>query len=51
VFPQENEELVQAFVARAEGARALELPQGERRQWLPGPQNDGFFYALIQKPV
>jgi 16S rRNA (cytosine967-C5)-methyltransferase len=49
VFPQENQELVQAFLARAERARALPLPQGERQQWLPGPQHDGFYYALIQK--
>jgi hypothetical protein len=27
------------------------VPQGAQRQWLPGPRNDGFFYALIQKPV
>jgi 16S rRNA (cytosine967-C5)-methyltransferase len=49
VFPQENQELVQAFLARAERARALPLPDGERPQWLPGPQHDGFYYALIQK--
>ncbi len=49
VFPQENQELVQAFLARANNALALRLPQGEQGQWLPGPQHDGFFYALIQK--
>jgi 16S rRNA (cytosine967-C5)-methyltransferase len=49
VFPQENEEVVQAFIARAEGARSLPLPDGEPEQWLPGPQHDGFYYALIQK--
>ena len=49
VFPQENEDVVQAFVARAQGARSLPLPDGERPQWLPGPQHDGFYYALIQK--
>jgi len=49
VFPQENEEVVQAFVARAERARSLPLPDGERPQWLPGPEHDGFYYALIQK--
>jgi 16S rRNA (cytosine967-C5)-methyltransferase len=51
VFPKENQELVQAFVARAKGARAPEVAPGGRSHWLPGPQNDGFFYALIQKPV
>jgi 16S rRNA (cytosine967-C5)-methyltransferase len=49
VFPQENQELVQAFLARAERARALPLPAGERQQWLPAAQHDGFYYALIQK--
>jgi 16S rRNA (cytosine967-C5)-methyltransferase len=49
VFPQENEEVVQAFIARALRARSLPLPDGEPQQWLPGPQQDGFYYALIQK--
>ena len=49
VFPQENEDVVQAFVARAQGARSLPLPDGGRPLWLPGPQHDGFYYALIQK--
>jgi 16S rRNA (cytosine967-C5)-methyltransferase len=49
VFTQENEELVEAFVARAAGARRLPLPDGQPAQWLPGPQHDGFFYALIEK--
>jgi 16S rRNA (cytosine967-C5)-methyltransferase len=49
VFPQENQEVVQAFLARAEGAHALPLPDGERPQRLPGPQHDGFYYALIEK--
>jgi 16S rRNA (cytosine967-C5)-methyltransferase len=49
VFPQENEEVVQAFVARAERARCLPLPGGEPQHRLPGPQHDGFYYALIEK--
>lgn len=49
VFPQENEALVEGFVARATGARRLPLPDGEPPQWLPGPEHDGFFLALIQK--
>jgi 16S rRNA (cytosine967-C5)-methyltransferase len=49
VFTQEKEELVEAFVARAAGARRLPLPDGQPAQWLPGPQHDGFFYALIEK--
>ena len=49
VFPQENEQLVASFVARVADARRLSLPDGQPAQWLPGPQHDGFFYALIQK--
>lgn len=49
VFPQENEELVESFVARAAGARRLPLPDGQPAQWLPEPLHDGFYYALIQK--
>ncbi len=49
VFAQENQALVDAFLARAPHARAEPLPAGERNQWLPGPRHDGFFYALIQK--
>jgi 16S rRNA (cytosine967-C5)-methyltransferase len=51
VFPQENQEVVQAFLARTQGARSVPLPDGKESQWLPGPRHDGFFYALIQKPA
>jgi 16S rRNA (cytosine967-C5)-methyltransferase len=49
VFPQENEEVVEAFGARAQGARRLPLPDDGAAQWLPGPEHDGFYYALIEK--
>jgi 16S rRNA (cytosine967-C5)-methyltransferase len=49
VFPQENDDVVERFVARADGARRLLLPDGEPAQWLPGPEHDGFYYALIAK--
>jgi 16S rRNA (cytosine967-C5)-methyltransferase len=49
VFPQENDHVVERFVARASGARRLSLPDGEPAQWLPGPEHDGFYYALIAK--
>ena len=49
VFAQENQQLVDSFLARYAEARAAPLPPGEPSQWLPGPQHDGFFYALIQK--
>jgi 16S rRNA (cytosine967-C5)-methyltransferase len=49
VFPQENETVVDAFVAATAHARRLPLADGEPAQWLPDAQHDGFFYALIQK--
>jgi len=49
VFPGENSEVVEAFVARAPRARRLELPDGGAAQWLPDAEHDGFYYALIEK--
>lgn len=49
VFPGENEDVIAAFVAGAEDARRAPLPLGAAAQRLPGPENDGFFYALIEK--
>jgi 16S rRNA (cytosine967-C5)-methyltransferase len=49
VFPQENENVVEAFVARTAGARRLPLADGHPAQWLPQPGHDGFYHALIEK--
>jgi 16S rRNA (cytosine967-C5)-methyltransferase len=49
VFPRENDEVVEAFVARSPGARRLPLPDAQPAQSLPDAEHDGFFYALIQK--
>jgi len=49
VFPQENEEVVEAFVARTQHARRVPPPDGAAEQWLPGAEHDGFYYALIEK--
>jgi 16S rRNA (cytosine967-C5)-methyltransferase len=49
VFPQENEAVIDAFVARTAGAARLPLPDGGAAQWLPDAEHDGFFYALVQK--
>ena len=49
VFPQENSEVVEAFVAGTPGARRLALPDGGDAQWLPDAEHDGFYYALIEK--
>jgi 16S rRNA (cytosine967-C5)-methyltransferase len=55
VFPQENDAVIDAFVARARssGAAALRLPLGDgaAAQGLPDAERDGFYYALIQKPA
>ena len=49
VFPGENEEVVSAFLARTPGARRMSEPDGAGAQWLPAPEHDGFYYALIAK--
>jgi 16S rRNA (cytosine967-C5)-methyltransferase len=49
VFPQENDAVIDAFVARTRGARRLPLPDGAAAQSLPAADHDGFYYALIQK--
>ena len=53
VFPQENDAVIDAFIARqrSPGARAvrLALPDGGVAQGLPGAERDGFYYALIRK--
>jgi 16S rRNA (cytosine967-C5)-methyltransferase len=53
VFPQENDAVIDAFVARqrAPGARAVRLPLGDgaAAQGLPDAERDGFYYALVHK--
>ena len=48
VFKQENQDVVDGFLAQNPGATqlAIDLPDG---QLLPTDQHDGFFYALLQK--
>lgn len=54
VFPRENQRQVQGFQAAHPDARVAALegaPPGEPGLQLhPGPENDGFFYALLEKP-
>jgi 16S rRNA (cytosine967-C5)-methyltransferase len=45
VFPEENEAVLDAFVARSGAA------PGARQQLLPGEEHDGFFFALLEKRV
>jgi 16S rRNA (cytosine967-C5)-methyltransferase len=53
VFPQENDAVIEAFIARQRGAGAravrLALPDGAAAQGLPDTERDGFYYALIHK--
>ncbi len=44
VFPEENGEQVAKFLSRTPNARLL-----REEQWLPGTDNDGFYYGLLQK--
>lgn len=49
VFPAENKGQVNAFLDRQEGAEALALPGLPHGQVFPGPESDGFYYALLEK--
>jgi 16S rRNA (cytosine967-C5)-methyltransferase len=49
VFAQENDAVIEAFLARAPGAARLALPDGAAAQGLPDAERDGFYYALIHK--
>jgi 16S rRNA (cytosine967-C5)-methyltransferase len=49
VFPQENDEVVDAFLGRTQDARRLPLPDAAATQRLPDAEHDGFFYALITR--
>jgi 16S rRNA (cytosine967-C5)-methyltransferase len=49
VFPEENGAVIDAFAARTPGARRAELQGGAPAQLLPGPEHDGFFFALLEK--
>jgi 16S rRNA (cytosine967-C5)-methyltransferase len=49
VFPQENDAVIDAFLARTPGAARRPLADGADAQGLPGAERDGFYYALIQK--
>ena len=49
VFAQENDAVIEAFVARAPGAARRPLPDGAAAQGLPDAERDGFYYALIHK--
>ncbi len=53
IFPQENQQVIDAFLARHPEASQVELaPLAglSAGQLLPDEQHDGFFYALLHKP-
>ncbi|HEX7053876.1 MAG TPA: 16S rRNA (cytosine(967)-C(5))-methyltransferase RsmB [Burkholderiales bacterium] len=49
IFPQENGDVIDAFVSRSPDARRAPLADGKPAQWLPDAEHDGFYYALIEK--
>ncbi len=49
VFPEENDSVPAAFVARRGDARRVDLPGLAGGQLLPDDDRDGFFYALLEK--
>lgn len=52
VFRSENAGNIEAFTARHADARRLPTHPdtgSTELQWLPSPEHDGFFYALLQK--
>ena len=51
VFREENDAVVERFVARTPQISRLPLPHGAASALLPGPENDGFYFALLAKPT
>lgn len=49
VFPEENELVAEAFCASRPGVRRLTLAGNAPAQLFPGAEQDGFFFALLQK--
>lgn len=49
VFPEENAAVLDAFMAHAPAVLRLPLPDGAAPQLLPGPEHDGFYFALLEK--
>ncbi|MBB5017355.1 16S rRNA (cytosine967-C5)-methyltransferase [Chitinivorax tropicus] len=49
IFPQENGEQINAFLARHEDAVLLPLAGEIQQQLTPNARHDGFYYALLAK--
>ena len=50
IFREENDAVVDSFAARTPQLLRLPLPRGAASALLPGPENDGFYFALLAKP-
>ena len=50
VFKEENDAVVESFAARMPHALRLPLLRGAAPTLLPGPEHDGFYFALLAKP-
>jgi 16S rRNA (cytosine967-C5)-methyltransferase len=50
LFSRENGACIEAFINATRDARRIELPGLRDGQLLPSNDNDGFFYALLEKP-
>jgi 16S rRNA (cytosine967-C5)-methyltransferase len=51
IFPQENSAQVAAFVGRHSDAVRMDIDGQADLQLTPAPEQDGFYYALLQKRV
>ena len=49
IFPQENGEQVTAFVGRHDDAVRVDIDEQPELLLTPDPEQDGFYYALLQK--
>ena len=49
MFAEENGAVVDGFCARTPRARRAFLPGGAPAPLLPGPEHDGFYFALLEK--
>ncbi|HEY1181933.1 MAG TPA: 16S rRNA (cytosine(967)-C(5))-methyltransferase RsmB [Rhodocyclaceae bacterium] len=49
IFPQENGEQVAAFIGRHADAVRVDIDGKSELQLTPDPEQDGFYYALLQK--
>lgn len=49
IFARENQQVINGFLKRHTEATQQEICQFPSGQLLPNSQNDGFFYALLQK--